>query len=94
MEDMESIKKDIRWAKTLSIFEGVCFFVAGICTLMTLTMLGYISGGLLVILACMNIYPAFSGRDEYWVNMGMSLANDEDADEYGMRMEESRNENA
>ena len=88
MED--SIRKDLNWAKALSLFEGVCFFMAGICALLSGSILGYISGGLLIILGCMSIFPVFFGGDGYWVNLGMSLAKDEGLEEYGERIEEEK----
>ena len=34
--------------------------------------------------------PVFTGGDEYWVNLGTSLASDESVDEYGERVEEEK----
>ena len=82
--------KEIKWAKALSFFEGVCFFMAGICALVAGNVLGYISGILMVILGCGSIYPVFVGGDEYFVNLGMSLAKDMRVDEYYERKEDER----
>ena len=50
----ENVKKDVKFAKFLSLFEGICFFVAGICALVAGSLLGYISGGLMIIFGCLK----------------------------------------
>lgn len=94
LED-ENVKRDLRWTMGLTCFEGIVFFIAGICALMTATILGYISGGLLIALACANLFPVFFHGGKYFLNLGISIAEDEDADTYGRRLEEEKaNENA
>lgn len=88
----DSIQKDLNWAKALSVFEGACFFVAGICAFLADNLLGYISGALMVILGCGSIFPAFFGGDEYFLNLGMSLSEDSTVDEFGEQMEEATKE--
>ena len=88
----QAYSKDLKMAMALSIFEGICFFVAGVCGLMTATLLGYISGGLLIILACMNIYPVFFRGGKFFLNMGISLANDEQAEDFYNREYEEDDE--
>ena len=91
----ENIRKDLNMARALSLFEGVCFFLAGVSAILAANILGYISGGLLIILSCMSILPVFVGGDAYWLSLGTSLAKNEDVMEYGARIEEDkRNENA
>lgn len=91
---IRDIQKDLKMAKILSLFEGVCFFMAGICALLAGSVMGYISGGLLIAIGSANICPVFVGGDNYWVNLGLSLSEDDDVIKYGERMEEvKRNEN-
>lgn len=92
----ENIKKELRWAKALTGFEGIVFFLAGVCTLMTGTILGYISGGLLVAAACLQIFPVFFRDGKILLNMAESLTEDEDVGAYVQRVdeEEEQNENA
>ena len=86
MED--KIRKDLNWAKALSLIEGVCFFVAGLCALMAGSLLGYISGGMMIILGCASIFPVFVGGNEYFLNLGVSIAEDKTADEMFEKFEE------
>jgi len=93
LED-ENVKRELRWTMGLTCFEGIVFFIAGICALMTATILGYISGGLLIVLACGNLFPVFFRGGEYFLNLGISIAEDEDMIAYGQRVEEDKaNEN-
>lgn len=88
------IWKGVKIARALSLFEGVCFFMAGICALLAGSIMGYISGGLLIVIGSANIFPVFFGGESYWTNLGLSLAEDDDVIKYGERMEEvKRNEN-
>ena len=89
----ENVNKDVKFAKFLSLFEGICFFVAGICALMAGSLLGYISGGWMIIFGCANIVPVFVWGDEYFANFGMSLAEDETADECFDRIDRDKEEN-
>lgn len=84
----KNIQKDIKWFKALSLFEGVCFFVAGICALMSGGILGWISGVTLAIMACMSIAAVFFGGDSMFLAMGVSIAEDENADDYIEHLEE------
>lgn len=86
----ENIHKDIIWSKCLSFFEGVCFFMAGLCAVLSGSILGYISGALLIVVACINLFPVFVGGDSYWIGLGTSLVEDEDVVEYGERLEEMK----
>ena len=68
--------------------------MAGFCALLAGSIMGYISGGLLIAIGSANILPVFVGGDSYWVTLGISLAEDDDTNKYGERMEEvKRNEN-
>jgi len=86
----ENFHKNIIWAKALSFFEGVCFFMAGLCAVLSGSILGYISGALLIIAACCSLFPVFVGGDSFWIGIGASLAEDDDFTEYGERLEEMR----
>ena len=87
--------EELKWTKFLALFEGIFFFMAGICAMMSGSILGYISGGALVILGCASIFPVFTGGDAYWINMGIGLAENESLEEYTERTEEEKqNENA
>ena len=86
----DSEKKSLRTIKALSVLEGVFCFVAGVCALMAGSTLGYISGGLLIALACMNLVPVFIGGNEYFITIGTSLAEDEDVHQYAERVEENK----
>lgn len=86
------VKKSLRGIKALSLIEGVCFFVAGICALLAGNVLGYISGGLMVILGCSSILPVFVGDDGYFYTLGKSLVENDTMEEYGERIEEAKNE--
>lgn len=84
----DSVRKTLKASKALSLFEGVCFFVAGICALMSGGILGWISGVTLVILACMSIAAVFFGGDNMFLAMGVSMAEDENTDDYIEHLEE------
>lgn len=92
--DDKNVRKNLRQAKILSLIEGICFFVAGICALLAENLLGYIGGGLLTILGCMGLFPVFIAGDEFFLGMGISLASDQTTNEYGEmldRMKEEKN---
>lgn len=90
----KNIQKSVKIARALSLFEGVCFFMAGICALLAGSIMGYISGVLLIAIGSANIFPVVVGGDSYWTNLGLSLAEDDDVIKYGERMEEAaQNEN-
>ena len=90
----ENAKKDLRIMKTLSVIEGACYFMAGVCAVMSASTLGYISGALMIILACMSLLPNFIGRGSLFVNMETSLVKNENLDEFSSRVEEDEaNEN-
>lgn len=82
------MKKTLRGTMALTLLEGVCFFIAGVCGLMAGSILGYISGGVLMVLGCLNLVAVFLGGGKYFLNLGVSLAEDETAEEYGARIEE------
>lgn len=82
--------KDIKMAKALTIIEGVCFFVAGICAAMAGSILGYVSGGLMIIMACFSLAPVFLGGDAYFMALGSGIVEDKDADEITFFTEEKR----
>lgn len=86
------MKNAIRGSMALSLIEGVCFFIAGVCGLMAGSILGYISGGMLMVLACSNLLAVFVGGGKYFLSLGVSLAEDETAEEYGARIEEDNKE--
>lgn len=90
MRNADNIQKDIKTAKALSIIEGVCFFVAGICAAMAGSILGYASGGLMIIMSCFSLAPVFLGGDEYFKALGSGLLEDKDADEIADFTEEKR----
>ena len=81
-------KIEIRGSTALLLIEGICFFMAGICALMAGSLLGYISGGVLIVLACAGLVGVFFGGDKYLLNLGVSLAEDETTEEYEARVEE------
>ena len=89
---MDNNKKDIQWFKAMSIFEGACFFVAGICALVADNAVGYIAGFLLVVFACMNFWTVIVGGDKQISVMGESFACDDDMDTYGEKLEEAKND--
>ena len=82
------MNKTLRGTMALTLIEGICFFMAGICGLMAGSILGYISGGVLMVLGCLNLVAVFLGGGKYFLNLGASLAEDETAEEYGARIEE------
>ena len=86
------MKKTLRGTMALTLLEGVCFFIAGVCGLMAGSILGYISGGVLMVLGCLNLVAVFLGGGKYFLNLGLSLAEDETAEEYGARVEEDDKE--
>lgn len=90
MVNEEDVRKDLRMTKALSLFEGICFFVAGICAMMAGNVLGYISGVLMIILACSSLAAVFLSGDNYFINMASSLAMDETMDEFESREEETK----
>lgn len=87
MVNKEDVRKELRFAKALALFEGICFFVAGICAMMAGNILGYISGVLMIILACSSLAGVFFGGDDYFLNMGASMAFDETMEEFCERTE-------
>ena len=86
------MKNVIRGSMAITLIEGICFFMAGICGLMAGSILGYISGGVLMVLGCLNLVAVFLGGGKYFLNLGLSLAEDETAEEYGARVEEDDKE--
>ena len=87
MVNKEDVRKELRFAKALALFEGICFFVAGICAMMAGNVLGYISGVLVIILAGSSLAGVFFGGDDYFFNMGAAMALDETMEEFNERTE-------
>lgn len=86
------MNKTLRGTMALTLIEGICFFMAGVCGLMAGSILGYISGGVLIVLGCLNLVAVFLGGGKYFLNLGLSLAENETAEEYGARVEEDDKE--